>query len=578
MEMRSKVLRYVPLLQHLRAQNAAGFAADAVGGTVTAILTIPQVIAYALLAGLPPQMGLYAGIIGPLAYALVGSSRTVIIGPAAVQSVMVAATLAPLAGAAVSVQVEGALAIGLISGLLLLLLGVLRLGWLTNFISGPVLSGFTTGAVMYIIITQFGGLLGIPVSQGAAPTVAMAMLWNGLGAIKIPTAICGVSAVALLYGTRYAGPRLAKLFGWNPEVGILIGRVSPLAMVALYATLSTWFGFSHDYGIAVVGAIPNNLPSFHPVMPANLDWHMFGTGILLITLVAYIETLSVAKALAFKRRERIDPNREFVALGVTNLFSSAFGGMPVAGSFSKSMVNFEAGARTQLSGIVAASWVAVCAVLFTGMLHELPKAVLAAIIIVAVSRLMDFRSVATTWRYDRGDGAAQVITIISVLLFGVELGLLAGSSVAIALFLYKTSRPRILVMGHVPGTPHFRNVERNDVVTFEHLLLIRVDENLYFANTPKVETELQRLVAEHPRATDVVLILSGIGYIDASSLDMLDNFERELSLTGTRLHLAEFKSQVIDRLRGTQLFERLGSTRIHRSTFDVLQSFDAGVI
>ena len=576
--MLSKVLRFFPLLQHLEGQTASGFFADAVGGTVTAILIIPQAIAYALLAGLPPQMGLYAAIVAPLAYALVGSSRTVIIGPAAVQSVMVAATLAPLAGAAVPVQVAGALAIGMLSGLLLLGLGVLRLGWLTNFISSPVLSGFTTGAVLYIIITQMGGLLGIAVPQGAAPTAAIATVWHGLGAIKLATAACGVSAVALLFGARRAGAHLARLLGWDAEIGKLFGRVSPLAVVALYAALSTAFDFSHRFGIGVVGPIPGQLPGFHWVDAGSFDWQAFGTGTLLITLVAYIETLSVAKALGFRRRERIDADREFIALGVANLFASAFGGMPVAGSFSKSMVNFEAGARTQLSGIVAAVWVALCAVLFTGLLHELPKAVLAAIIVVAVSRLIDFASLRRTWRYDRGDGAAQAVTIVAVLLLGVELGLLAGSSVAIALFLYKTSRPRILVVGHVPGTQHFRNVERHDVVTFEHLLLIRVDENLYFANMPRVESELQRLVAEHPRATEVVLILSGIGYIDASSLDMLDNFEHELSLTGTRLHLAEFKSQVIDRLRGTPLFERLGPSRVHRSTFDVLQSFDAGVI
>jgi len=494
-----------------------------------------------------------------------------------VQAVMVAAALAPL-GSDPAVLSAGALTIGLLSGLLLIGMGLLRLGWLTHFISNPVLSGFTTGAVLYIIIGQLGTLTGVSLPRDATPLSTLLALFHGLPAIKPVTTVCGLIALALLLHGKYRGAALAQRLGLPRELGAQAGRVAPLIVVLLATLASTLLGLSAHFGVSVVGAIPGSLPRLSLELPQGVDWHRLVSGSVLIALVGYIETLSVAKALAFRRRERIGPDRELIALGATNVAVSAFGGMPVAGSFSKSMVNFEAGARTQLSGLIASAWVLFCSLLFTGLLHELPRTVLAAIIIVAVMGLVDFGSLRSTWRYDRGDGAAQALTIAAVLGVGVELGLLIGAGFAAALFLYRTSRPHIVEVGHVPGTQHFRSVKRDNVVTYPHLLLVRIDENLYFANTPRVETQLQRLVAEHPEATDVCIILSGVGYIDASSLDMLDNFEHELSLAGIRLHLCEFKNQVYDRLRNTALFQRLQPGRLHRSTFEVLASFDSGMI
>lgn len=566
----------IPLLLHLRGHTRGDFVNDAIAGTITAILVVPQVLAYALLAGLPPQMGLYAAIVAPLVYALTGSSRTVIVGPAAVQAVMVAAALAPLGGDPAA-QVAGALIIGALSGAILFAMGLLRLGWITNFISNPVLSGFTTGAVIYIMITQLGTLLSIPLPREAPPLQALLALLHRFGELQPATAICGTLAIICLVLARGPGVQLMRRLGLPAPLASQFGRVAPLLVVLLFTLLSTAFALSRDFGVPVVGAIPQGLPSLHLQIPRETDWHSLVSASVLIAAVGYIETLSVAKALAFRRRERVDPDRELIALGMTNMAGAAFGAMPTAGSFSKSMVNFEAGARTQLAGMLSAAWVLLCAALFTGLLHELPRTVLAAIIMVSVYGLLDFKSVRDTWRYDRGDGFAQVATIVAVLSIGVEKGLLIGTGLAAALFLYRTSRPHILVVGLVPGTQHFRSVHRNDVITFDHLLLIRIDENLYFANTPRVETELQRLVAEHPRVSDVVIILSGIGYIDASSLDMLDNFERDLAHAGVRLHLAEFKSQVLDRLRNTDLFKRLDPKRIHRTTYAVLMSFDPDI-
>lgn len=367
------ISKYIPLWADLSKRSPSELGGDVVAGTVTAILIIPQAIAYALLAGLPPLMGLSAAIVAPLVYAFLGTSRAVIIGPAAVQAVMVAAALVPL-GSDPQVAVEGALILGAMSGGLLIVLGAFRFGWLTNFISNPVLTGFTTGAVIYIMITQLAGLVGIKVSSGTNAGQAAIELLRHAGSVHGVTAACGIGAVMMLLASRYVGPRLAERVGMSPSGGHLLGRVMPLAIVAGFTGLSASLALGGAYGVAVVGSIPSELP--HLKLALKLDgWQQLVPGATLIALVGYIETLSVAKALAFRRRERIDPDRELVSLGVTNVATAAFGGMPVAGSFSKSAVNFEAGAGTQLAGIIAAAWVALCTAFFTGFLYELPRSV-----------------------------------------------------------------------------------------------------------------------------------------------------------------------------------------------------------
>lgn len=310
-------------------------------------------------------------------------------------------------------------------------------------------------------------------------------------------------------------------------------------------------------------------------------FHLSGWGellpsALLIAVVGYVETISVAKVLAFRRRQKVDADQELIALGVANLGAAGFGAMPVAGGFTKSSANFEAGARSQLSAIVAASWVALIAALFTGLLEALPRAVLSAIIIVAVWKLIDLAALRRNWRFSRGDGASQLVTIAGVLLLGVEQGLMAGTLLAAMLFLYRTSRPYIVKLGRIPGTEHFRSALRRSVELSDHALIIRIDESLYFANTPRVESELQRLVVDHPKATDVVLVLSAVGHIDASSLEMLEQFERELSASNIRLHLSETKGPLMEQLQGTVLLERIGPSRMHLTTYDALASTSAG--
>lgn len=572
----SRWSRLSPLYADLRRIDRGTLAQDLLAGTITAILLIPQALAYALLAGLPPEVGLYASVVPPIVYALLGTSRTLAVGPVAVAAVMVAAALTPYAGDDPDKYLTGAIILSALTGLLLLGLGLLRLGWLTAFISHPVLSGFTTGAAIFIVCTQLPALAGIAVPRDAGLAELLTTLVRSLPELNPATAAFGATAVMALALAR--GPLVQALVraGVSRVTASVIARTAPLALVIIAILGSAVLDAEQRWGLAVVGAVPGGLPWPKLEFLAAPGWLELLPSAALLALIAYVESISVAKALAFRRREKIDPDQELRALGVTNIAAACVGAMPVAGGFARSMVNFDAGARTQLAAIFTALWVALAALLFTGLLHDLPKAVLAAIIVVAVWQLVDFAALRHTWRYDRGDGAAQAATLVGVLALGIELGLSIGVGLALLLFLYRTSRPHIAVVGRIAGTEHFRNIHRHLVETWPQWLLVRIDENLYFANTPRVESEVQHLVVDRDGLKAVVLILSGVAYIDASALEMLEDLETSLAAAGIRLHLAEVKGPVLDRLRDTALADRLGPERIHISTERAVEALSGG--
>lgn len=558
--------RALPLIDDLLRTRGATLGPDLLAGTITAILLIPQALAYALLAGLPAEVGLYASVLPPLLYAFLGSSRTLAVGPVAVAAVMVSAALIPFADGDPQRYLTGALMLSALTGAFLLLLAVLRLGWLTHFISHPVLSGFTTGAAIFIIGTQLAPLTGIAVPRDAGFAEILVHLWQGLTEFSAVTALFGGIAVLTLILARKPLVDALAGVGMPRAKAAILGRTAPLVLVVIATALAAWLHLGDTGQVAVVGSIPAGLPGLDFGFLREPGWLSLLPSALMIALIGYVESISVARALAFRRREKVDPDRELMALGVTNMAGACVGAMPVAGGFARSMVNFEAGARTQAAAVVTAIWVGLGALFFTGLLQDLPKAVLAAIIVVAVYQLIDFGGLRRTWRYDRGDGIAQAATIFGVLALGVEGGLIAGAALGAAFFLYRTSRPHIAVVGRVAGTEHYRNIHRHVVQTWPALLLLRVDENLYFANTPRVEDQLMSRVLERDGLSDVVLILSGVGYIDAGSLEMLESFERSLSEKGIRLHLAEVKGPVMDRLRHTPLLASLGDARVHLST------------
>lgn len=540
-----------PWLTAYRREQLPG---DLTAGLIVTVMLIPQSLAYALLAGLPPQVGLYASILPIVAYALLGSSMTLAVGPVAVASLMTASALAPLAAAGSAEYLALAVTLSLLSGLMLLAFGLLRLGFLAHFLSHPVISGFISGSALLIAVGQLQHLLGV---RAGGDNVLM-QLWHLLVALpqaKPVTAAIGLGSVAfLLLARRLLGTRL-------------IGKLAPMAAVLVGTAVVAIWRLDESAGVRIVGAVPPGLPSLALAVPAWHEVAALALPALLISLVGFVESVSVAQSLALKRQQRIQPDRELLGLGAANMASALSGGYPVTGGFARSVVNFAAGAQTPLAGVVSAALMAVVLAGLTGWFHFLPHAVLAATIVVAVTTLIDVKTLRDAWRYDRADAWALLATAAGVLLLGVEAGILAGVALSLGVLVWRSSHPHIAVLGRVPGTEHFRNVLRHTVETRPGLLALRVDENLFFANAAEVEHHVETLLAQDPGVRRVLLVCSAINQIDATALDMLTGLEARLAAQGIELQLAEVKGPVMDKLRATPLGERLRE-RVFLSTHE----------
>lgn len=557
--------RLLPLFEQLRAADRGTWWEDLIAGILVAMLVIPQSMAYALLAGLPPETGLYASILAPLIYALLGTSRTLAVGPVAVVSLMVASALGKHLGANPQLWLTGAVILAAEGGLFLLLLGVFRLGALVNFISYPVLSGFTSGAAVLIIITQVSHLTGINLPPGDALETLWALI-NRASEVHGPTVVFALLALLLLLTGRGPLIRLLRRAGMAARAATLLSRTVPLMAVILGTLAAAALNADDAYGLSVVGSVTAGLPrpSFDFLTAADW-WQALLPSAILIALVGYVESVSVAQALAARRRQQVNANRELIALGASNIATAVVGTMPVAGGFSRSVVNFDAGARTQLAGIITAGMIGVVALFFTNWLYYLPEAVLAAVIVVAVAQLIDINAARRVWAYDRAEGMILIATGVAVLSLGIELGLVLGIGLSLALHLWRTGHPHIAVVGRLPGTEHFRNVNRHVVETNSRVLAVRVDENIYFANAAQVASFITSHLAAAPDAQDLLLVMGAVNSIDTSGLEMLEYLEESLAHAGIDLHLAEVKGPVQDRLRYTRLGQRLAG-RIHLTT------------
>lgn len=508
---------------------------DVIAGTLTALVLLPQAVAYAQLAGLPVSFGLAASMLPPLVYALFGSSRVLAVGPVSVASVMVAHSLA---GLHPDERLIGALVMSIEVGLILLALGFAGLGLLVNFVSHPVLSGFTAAAAIQIVLSQGPELLGFRSSDTPLPWAAG--LFGG----------CLLGAMLAL---KPLADRLQRGAHHADHWASYLPRVGPLAISFVAAAFLAATELAAEPGFAIVGAVASVLPwlSLAPLYGAPV-WLVLLPSAASVALIAYLESVAIAKAMATPRRERIEPNRELLALGAANVVGGFSGAMPVAGGFSRTVVNVAAGANSQLAAVVTAIWLTLVSGLLPGLIAPLPRAALAAIVIAAVLPLIKLRHLYGLWRYDRNDGLAGGMTLLGVLVLGIKAGLALGIVIALLLHLWRSSRPHIAIIGRVPGTGVFRNIERHEVETFPGLLLIRIDEGLSFANADYVQQFILDALSA-PTARDirsVVLVCSAVNHIDASGLEMLEGLHMGLKQRGVRLLLTEVKGPVQDRLQG----------------------------
>jgi SulP family sulfate permease len=520
------------MLTWLKGYRRELLAGDLGAGVLVVLMLVPQGMAYALVAGLPPVAGLYASILPVLAYALFGSSMVQSVGPMAITSLMTATSLATLAPSGSELYGAMAAQMALISGVVLVLCGVLRLGFLSSFLSRPVMSGFTSGAALVIAASQLKVLLGGP-----------------LTAINPTAAGIGLLSLLLLWLARSQLGRQLQRLGLAAKSADMLSKLAPAAILLL-ATLLVWQQDWQHAGVALIGAIPAGLPTLGLSLSLEQLRNLLAPS-LLIGFMVFLSGQSAAVTLAQRRGERINTNQELLGLGAANVASALSGGFPVTGSISRSAVNYAAGANTPLASVITALLLAVLLVTPNAWLAWLPLPALAATIIIAVFGMLDLTTPREAWRYDRADAVAWLVTFSGVLLLGVEEGVMLGVVLSLGTVIWRASRPHIAVLGRLPGSEHFRNIERYAAETHPQIVLLRIDAGVFFGNAELISDRvLQTLTGE---TRHLVLVMTAINLIDTTGLYALAELNQSLAARGIKLHLAEVKGPLMDKLKHSDL-------------------------
>lgn len=567
----AKISDHLPITQWLTHYHRDTFISDLIAGIVVGIMLIPQGMAYAFLAGLPPEFGLYAAIIPLFLYAMLGSSRSLAVGPVAIASLMVGSTIADTTAQGLGDPINIAVNLSLLVGIILLLLRSLQLGAIVNFMSHSVISGFTSAAALLIAVSQTRHLFGLDIPSGGFITDPFIYLAGHIPQINLAALLLGLFAIATLW---FVKEKLCCVLERSPLPNWLVQpicRAGPMFAMILGIIIVAFGQLDQSHNVAIVGTIPEGLPTISGISVDLKLWQQLITPAALIALIGFLESVSVGTTLASKRRERIDPNKELVALGVANIGSAFSGTFPVAGGFGRSMVNHSAGAQTTIASIISALIVALTVALFTPLFYFLPNAVLGAVIIMAVLPLIDIKAFIDSWRFNKADGLTLLGTFLFVLLLGVELGILCGIAISFLLLIYRSSQPHMAIVGRVGDSEHFRNVNRHDVTTDKHLLSIRVDESLYFANTRFVEDFIRQHCGQRRGIEHVILICNAVNFIDASALETLENLSLHLASEGITLHLSEVKGPVMDQLQNTDFLQHIKPGRIFFTTDEAVR-------
>ena len=464
-----------------------------------------------------------------------------------------------------------ALILALMTGAIQLLMGVARLGFLVNFLSHPVLVGFTSAAALVIGFSQAKHIFGITVARPEHPYELFVNIFTGISAANLATLAIGATSVLVLLYFKYFLKKNLESLKISMSFAEPVSKAGAL-LVVLCSTITVWaFGLNSASGVKIVGEIPAGLPSLTmPSIETSQIAMLFPVAII-ISLVGFMESISIATTLASKRRQKIDANQELIALGAANIGSAFTGGYPVTGGLSRSVVNSSAGANTNLASIITALLIAVTVLFLTPLFYYLPQATLGAIVIVAVASLFDFKSFKHIWAYNKMDAVALLATFFGVLIFNIEIGIGIGVATALLLYLYRTSKPHFAVVGRVGETEHFRNVLRHEVKTCPETYAVRIDESLYFANTKELENCLLNAVADEPKLKNIVLICSAVNFIDASALDTLERVIDELHSAGVSIYLAEIKGPVMDRLEEIGFVANFGKENIFLSTHQAME-------
>jgi SulP family sulfate permease len=538
---------YVPLVGQLSSYQRSHLKNDLSAGLTVGVMLIPQGMAYALIAGLPPIYGLYAALVPLVVYAIFGSSRQLAVGPVAMVSLLVAAGVAPLANGDAEAYIGFALLLSLMVGVIQFGLGMARAGFLTNFLSHPVLSGFTSAAALIIGFSQLKHLFGIDIPRSNYVHSIILSAASQLSEIHLATLAIGVvSVVALL------------LFGrWRPSF--------PGALVVVVATtVLVWALDMASEGVKIVGAVPGGLPT--PMIPAvNMDAvRALLPAALTISLVGFMESIAVAKVYGRKHHYEVDANQELIGLGLANVVGAFFRAYPTTGGFSRTAVNDQAGAQTNVAALVSAAVIALTLLALTSLFFYLPKTVLAAVVMVAVFKLIDWKEARYLWSIDRKDFALMTITFVATLGLGIEEGILVGIIASLILVVQQSHRPHTASLGQLPNTTTYRNIKRYpNAFRQPGLLVFRLDASLYFANIEHLKDQLHDHIASETTLTSIVLDFYPVNRIDSSALHGLTDLVNTLSELDIRLAFAGVKGPVRDCMERGGLIDKIGADNFH---------------
>ncbi len=557
MLMKRWLIQLLPVMQWWPKYNGEAFRADLVAGIVVLFITIPQVIAYAFLAGLPAETGLYAAIMALLCYAAFGSCRTLAVGPTAILAMMSLEAVSAFQTPGTLEYTVTASKLALLTGGVLLLLRLVNFGAVVSFLSHAVVTGFITAAAILIITNQIPSILGLSSPPDTMVPTVLQHVASGIWRLNLITTCIAIGSMLLLWFCRHRLEALLLSIGISSRWVSSLVKSAPMYAVIISVILVWSMGLVQSHDVSVVGVIPHQLPELVTLKLSLSDIQQLLPSAALMSMVIFMESTSIGAAVASKRREKIEPNQELVGLGLANVGSAMVGGFAVAGSFARTVVNFSSGAVTPVASLVTCLLVVVTLVWFAPWFYYLPKAVLSAIIVMSAIQLIDLHGIKKTFRFNRIDSVTFSGTFLAVLFLGVETGILAGIAISFILLIRSSSKPHIAVVGRVGNSETFRNVLRYEVQTSPQVLALRIDESIYFVNTRYIEMFLFNQIADSKAIKHVVLICSSANFIDTSGLEMLELVQENLAEVGVTLHLAEVKSPVMDKLKETEFYANM---------------------
>ncbi|MCB0644200.1 MAG: solute carrier family 26 protein [Phaeodactylibacter sp.] len=549
----------LPLVQSLKGYNGKKFRGDLLAGITVWIMLIPQGMAYAMLSGLPPIYGLYAGFVPLLIYGIFGTSRKLSLGPVALDSLLVLAGISQFADRGSELFIQLAITTALIAGIMQVIFGLLKLGFLVNFLSHPVISGFTSAAALIIGFSQLGKLFGLELKRASHVHEILVQLVEHITAIHWLTFAIGIAGVAIIL----------LLKRWNKKL--------PGALIAvILGTAAVFFFHLHQQGVAIVGTVPEGVPAFQ--LPR---WHWQEIRELLplsftLCLISFIESLAIAKALETDSKYKVIPNKEVIALGLAKVGGAFFSASPTAGSFTRSAINSQAGAETGLSSILTAILMGLTLLVLTPLFYFLPHAVLAAIVVAAVIGLVNIKEAIHLWKNDKRDFFMLLTTFLGTLVLGIQEGILMGMALSLIVFVYRNSVPHVAVLGKLPTSTMYKNISRfPDAIQQNDILIVRFDAQLYFGNANYFADTLKNLIEQKGKQLRLfILDASSIHDIDTSGLYAFTEILDYLELHQIQFYLSGAIGPVRDILHKNGLMERIGQDCQFLRIHDAMTAFE----